>query len=78
VRHSFEPLLDGGPGSLRRLILRAANQLALGRLISGVRKLGFDVCGCELRAVIDIREQCGIDILITAHALAPGCDEAVL
>jgi catechol 2,3-dioxygenase-like lactoylglutathione lyase family enzyme len=78
VRHSFEPLLDGGPGSLRRLVLRAADQRALRRLISGVRELGFDVGGSELRAVIDIWEQCGIDILVTAHALAPGCDDAVL
>jgi glyoxalase family protein len=78
VRHAFGPLLDGGPGHLRRLVLRAADQRALGRLISGVRDLGFDVVGSELRAVIDIREQCGIDILVTAHALAPGCEEAVL
>jgi len=78
VRHSCEPLFDGGPGTLRRLVLRAVDQRALGRLISGVRELGFEVGGSELRAVIDIQEQCGIDILVTANALAPGCDEAVL
>jgi len=47
-------------------------------LISGVRELRFDVVGSEFRAVIDIQEQCGIDILVTAQTLAPGCDEAVL
>jgi len=78
VRQSFETLPDGGPGRLRRLVLRAADQRALGRLISGVRELRFDVVGSEFRAVIDIQEQCGIDILVTAQTLAPGCDEAVL
>jgi glyoxalase family protein len=78
VRQSFETLSDGGPGRLRRVVLRAADQRALGRLISGARQLRFDVVGSEFRAVIDIREQCGIDILVTARALAPGCDEAVL